>query len=78
MAKTPETILPYQELPKNMDYDFLRKEGIRYAQALSGNIWTDYNEHDPGVTILEQLCYALTELGYKTNFNIEVFLKESF
>jgi hypothetical protein len=78
MAKTPETILPYQELPKNMDYDYLRKEGIRYAQALSGDIWTDYNEHDPGITILEQLCYALTELGYKTNFNIEVFLKESF
>jgi hypothetical protein len=78
MAKIPETILPYQELPKSMDYDFLRKEGIRYAQALSGDIWTDYNEHDPGITILEQLCYALTELGYKTNFNIEVFLKESF
>ena len=77
MAKTPVTIQPYKELPKSMDFYHLRREGIRHVQNLSGNIWTDYNEHDPGVTILEQLCYALTELGYKTNFNIEVFLKNS-
>lgn len=78
MAQTPESIQPYKELPKNMDYYHLRREGIRFVQELSGDIWTDYNEHDPGITILEQLCYALTELGYKTNFNIEVFIKESF
>ncbi len=77
MAQTPKTIEPYKKLPKSMDYYYLRREGIRHVQDLSGNIWTDYNEHDPGVTILEQLCYALTELGYKTNFNIEVFLKNS-
>lgn len=77
MAQTPVTIEPNKELPKSMDYFYLRREGIRHIQNLSGNIWTDYNEHDPGVTILEQLCYALTELGYKTNFNIEVFLKNS-
>jgi hypothetical protein len=59
------------ELPKSMDYAFLKREGIRYVQELSGKIWTDYNEHDPGVTILEQLCYSLTEIGYKTNLNIE-------
>lgn len=78
MAIEPQTIQAYQELPKNMDYDYLRKEGIRHIQELSGDIWTDFNEHDPGITILEQLCYALTELGYKTNYNIEIFLKESF
>lgn len=77
MAQTPKTIQPYQELPKSMDFYHLRREGIRHVQDLSGNIWTDYNEHDPGVTILEQLCYALTELGYKTNYDIEVFLKNS-
>ena len=59
-----------QELRKSMDYFFLRKEGIRRTQKLSGSIWTDYNEHDPGVTILEQLCYSLTSIGYKTNIDI--------
>ncbi|MEM6726783.1 MAG: hypothetical protein AAF598_22285, partial [Bacteroidota bacterium] len=55
-------------LPKGQDYAFLRAEGIRLAQQLSGKIWTDYNHHDPGVTLLEQLCYALTDLGYRTDF----------
>jgi len=48
------------------NYADLKKEGIGLVQAYSGDIWTDYNEHDPGVTILEQLCYALTETGYRT------------
>ena len=45
----------------------LRSLGIDYAQALSGRVWTDYNLHDPGVTILEQLCFALTELTYRAD-----------
>lgn len=45
----------------------LRSLGIDYTQALSGKVWTDYNLHDPGVTILEQLCYALTELAYRAD-----------
>ncbi len=51
-------------------FDALREEGIRLVQALSGRTWTDYNLHDPGVTILEQLCYALTELIYRTEFPV--------
>ena len=46
-----------------MDYAFLRQEGIRWLEQLAGDQWTDFNTHDPGITILEQLCYALTDLG---------------
>ena len=31
---------------------------------LCGDQWSDFNSHDPGITILEQLCFALTELGF--------------
>lgn len=55
-------------------FDALREEGIRLAQELSGRIWTDYNLHDPGVTILEQLCYALTDLIYRTGFEAKDYL----
>lgn len=75
MTQQPKSIPTQVTLPPNVDYYHLRREGIAQAQALSGDLWTDYNEHDPGVTILEQLCYALTELGYKTNYDIEVFLR---
>lgn len=54
----------------------LRKTGIGYAQQFSGEIWTDFNAHDPGVTILEQLCYGLSELNYRTDFNVEDHLAQ--
>jgi hypothetical protein len=56
------------------DYNFLRKEGIRLIQELSGKVWTDYNTHDPGITLLEAICYALTDLGYRTSFDLKDIL----
>jgi hypothetical protein len=52
------------------DYTFLREKGMEYLQALSGKVWTDYNLHDPGVTILELLCYAITDIGYRSQFSM--------
>lgn len=64
----PLTINPAPPLNKGLDYAYLKTTGTELVQQLSGNIWTDYNEHDPGVTTLEQLCYALTELSYRAEF----------
>lgn len=58
------------------DYARLRQEGIKYLEQLGGDVWTDYNAHDPGITILEQLCYAITDLGYRTSFDIPDLLAE--
>lgn len=74
MSETPTSIKKNRSFPPSMDYALLKREGIKHVQQLSGDIWSDYNEHDPGVTILENICYALTELGYKTNFRIEDLL----
>ncbi len=49
----------------SMDYARLRDEGLQLLGRLAGAQWTDYNTHDPGITILEQLCYAITDLGYR-------------
>ncbi|HAE59522.1 MAG TPA: hypothetical protein DCG54_08450 [Anaerolineae bacterium] len=57
-----------------MDYDFLRHEGIRILERLGGQLWTDFNAHDPGITILEQVCYAITDLAYRTNYDIKDIL----
>jgi hypothetical protein len=59
------------------DYELLRKMGRDYIENLGSDLWTDYNEHDPGITILEALCYAITELGYRTNIDIKDLLTES-
>lgn len=61
-------------LNPSMDYEFLRGEGFKYIEQLSSALWTDYNAHDPGITLLETLTYVLTEIGYRNNFNIEDLL----
>lgn len=59
------------------EYEDLYIEGIELLQKLSGAQWTDYNEHDPGVTILENIAYTLTDLSYKTSQPIKDILVES-
>jgi len=66
----PTTIKKQPFKHPSLDYNFLRELGILATQRLSGQIWTDYNVHDPGVTILEQLCFAITDLSYRTDFPI--------
>ena len=67
-------------IPKNvasendLDYSFLREKGLEYIEQLSSSLWTDYNSHDPGVTILELLCYAITDLGLRIDLPIENIL----
>jgi hypothetical protein len=53
--------------PEYLDFEKLRDSAVKYLGELSGRIWTDHNEHDPGITILESLIYALMDLGYRTN-----------
>lgn len=65
---------PTLPIPPDQEFAVLRQIGIEHLQSLSGELWTDYNLHDPGVTILEVLCYALTDLSYRTHFNLQDLL----
>jgi hypothetical protein len=58
----------------SVDLHLLKEQGLRKIQELSGKQWTDFNFHDPGVTILEVLCYALTDLAYRADFEISDLL----
>ncbi len=58
----------------NSDFHFLRKAGIEYIEQLGGRLWTDYNSHDPGITILEVLSYAITDLSMRMNLDMEDIL----
>lgn len=70
----PTVILKKRNLHESEDYQFLRNEGVKYVEQLASAVWTDYNLHDPGITILEALCYAITDLGYRTKFPIKDIL----
>ena len=68
------TISKKNILPAGQNYHLLREEGIQLIQKLGSKLWTDYNIHDPGITILETICYALTDLSYRASFDIKDLL----
>jgi hypothetical protein len=72
MAEFDAGVLPDGQI--GLDFAALREEGITALQSLSGAGWTDYNLHDPGVTVLEQLVYGLTDLAYRTEFDVADYL----
>ena len=61
----------------SIDFIALKEQGVKKLQTLSGNNWTDYNLHDPGITILETLCYSLADLSYRAGFDINDILYSS-
>lgn len=63
-------------LPDVQNFALLREKGLGHIEELSSKIWTDYNTHDPGITILEALCYAITELGYRTSFDVKDLMSD--
>ncbi|HKR05789.1 MAG TPA: hypothetical protein VJY62_14235, partial [Bacteroidia bacterium] len=63
--------------PEYLDWEKLRDEGRDYLGKFSGKLWTDHNTHDPGITILEMLCYAIMDLGYRTNLpDADIFARK--
>ena len=65
--------------PDNAASDFgqVYRTGLARVQALAEKTWTDYNDHDPGVTILQLLSYALTDIAYRVEHPIEDILAPS-
>lgn len=74
MKINPVSIEKKPDLKPAQDYYHLRKEGISYIEQMGSRQWTDYNTHDPGITILEALCYAITDLAYRTGRDIKDML----
>lgn len=63
-------VISRQPADPGLAYDALRADALSVIETSASNSWTDFNEHDPGVTTLELLCYAVTELGYRTAFPV--------
>ena len=56
--------------PDYLDFTSLRTAAINFLGPITADYWTDYNVHDPGITTLEVLMYAILDLGYRANMPI--------
>jgi hypothetical protein len=56
------------------DFAFLRKRMFELLEQLASGVWTDYNAHDPGITIGEAVCFAITELAMRVNLPVDQLL----
>ena len=50
--KKAQTVSKANYEQPSLDYEWLREKALYFSQQFSGNIWTDYNYHDPGVTFM--------------------------
>ncbi|MBT9499026.1 MAG: diguanylate cyclase, partial [Zoogloea sp.] len=69
MAANPliATTLPRAPEPAGRNAEALSREGLEHLRRLAGHTWTDHNIHDPGITTLELVTWALAELGYRAD-----------
>ncbi|MEB3260502.1 MAG: hypothetical protein VKP63_07750 [Cyanobacteriota bacterium] len=70
MSASPPSITLDPAAHPALSYAGLRAEALELLGRLCGEQWSDFNSHDPGITILEQLCYALTELAWRCEWPI--------
>src|SRR5215472_17607141 len=74
MSQTSIVLLKNPPLDPAQDFYGLRRDGIGFVAQMGSKLWTDYNVHDPGITILEALCYAITDVAYRMGWRIEDIL----
>ncbi|GAA5216503.1 DUF1508 domain-containing protein [Corallincola platygyrae] len=67
-------IIPKADLNGSQDPIYLYNQGISQIISLSSELWSDYNRHDPGITMLEVLSYLLTELSYRLDWPVQDIL----
>src|SRR5262245_59672493 len=70
MSAKPVALIKNPPLEPAQDFYRLRRKGIGFIAQTGNAHWTDYNVHDPSITILKALCYAITDLGYRIGWNI--------
>ena len=74
MSQSQKTIAKNPVLKSAEDFFTLRRGGIGFIEQMAGLLWSDYNTHDPGITMLEALCYAMTDLAYRIGWDIKDIL----
>lgn len=70
-ATNTQAINLVENPPSPLTYEFLREEGLKHIRELGGNLWSDHNVGDPGITMLEVLCVAIADISSRISSDIK-------
>ena len=56
------------KLLEYIKYDELKEEALSFLNKIGGGKWNNISEHDPGITILENLLFAIMDIDYRSKF----------
>jgi hypothetical protein len=68
------TMANTKEIPhfhQTIDFETLMHEARKHITALAGDLWTDHNPSDPGITQMEVLAFCIADLSYRTSFHVK-------
>lgn len=63
----PEPLAAPVATEPDADYDGLRARAIQTVTDLAGSTWTDQNDTDPGITLLEAMAWGLADAHYRVS-----------
>jgi len=67
----------FPEVKDAIAFDALWQQAYEKVTALSGEIWTDTGDHDPGVTLLQSATWNCSDLSYRASLPLNDLLTHS-
>ncbi|MFA1241134.1 hypothetical protein ACCC84_22780 [Serratia odorifera] len=64
----------FPEVKDAIAFDALWQQALEKVTALSGEIWTDTGDHDPGVTLLQSAIWNCSDLSYRASLPLNDLL----
>lgn len=64
----------FPEVKDAIAFDALWQQACEKVTALSGEIWTDTGEHDPGITLLQSATWNCSDLSYRASLPLDDLL----
>nr|WP_241390141.1 hypothetical protein [Serratia proteamaculans]ANV21611.1 AfpX12 [Serratia proteamaculans]ULG13370.1 hypothetical protein AGR96Xp_00117 [Serratia proteamaculans]ULG13583.1 hypothetical protein 1Ap1_00090 [Serratia proteamaculans]ULG17195.1 hypothetical protein 20093p_00001 [Serratia proteamaculans]ULG18083.1 hypothetical protein LCp1_00001 [Serratia proteamaculans] len=64
----------FPEVKDAIAFDALWQQAHEKVTALSGEIWTDTGDHDPGVTLLQSATWNCSDLSYRASLSLNDLL----
>lgn len=64
----------YPSVKDAIAFDALWQQAHEVVTALSGDVWTDTGDHDPGITLLQSVTWNCSDLSYRASLPLNDLL----